>query len=92
MTKLIDKLTVPSFMAKVHLWLMLLWILLIIPSALLWKDSVPYLVSISVYAVIMGHVSSWQAARVEQRQDEDDDVAQVTKAIEELKDLIERRG
>jgi len=80
----------PAFIAKIHLVLTALWILLIIPSVLFWKDSVPYLVSISVYAVIMGHVSSWQAARVEQRQDEDDNVAEVTKAIEELKVLINR--
>ncbi len=79
-------------MAKIHLWLSGIWILLIPPSALFWKESVPYLVCISVYAVIMGHVSSWQAARVEQRQDEDDDVADVHRAICELKELIEKRG
>ncbi len=78
-------------MAKTHLYLSLMWLLLIPPSALWWKDSVPYLVFISVYAVIMGHISSWQAARVEQRQDEDDDVAEVNKAICELKELIEER-
>lgn len=36
-----------------------------------WQDSVPLLVFISVYANFVGHVSTWQAAKVEARQVED---------------------
>jgi hypothetical protein len=41
-----------------------------VPSMLWWRRSVSYLVGLSVYAVVTGHWSSWQASRVEVRQDE----------------------
>jgi len=44
-----------------------------VPSALWWKQSLPYLVFLSVYAVVTGHWASWQAARVEVRQEQDND-------------------
>jgi hypothetical protein len=50
---------------RVHFWLAVIWAVLFIPSVLLWKKSVPFLVFVSVYANFIGHVSSWQAARVE---------------------------
>jgi len=34
------------------------------------KSSIPFLVGVSIYANIVGHWSSWQAARVEVKQDE----------------------
>jgi predicted negative regulator of RcsB-dependent stress response len=35
-----------------------------------WSENIKFLVFISVYAVVTGHWSSWQAARVEEKQDE----------------------
>lgn len=46
----------------------LMFLLLIAPSVTIWKDSVPYLIAISVWANFAGHLSAWQAARVELRQ------------------------
>ena len=46
------------------------WVLMVVPSVLWWRTSVPYLVMLSVYAVVMGHWSSWQSSRVEVRQEE----------------------
>ncbi len=77
----LNKFITPRMMENGHLYLTVVWIILIIPSAVLWKDSVPYLVAISVYAVITGHISSWQAARVERIQDDDDDVAEANENI-----------
>ncbi len=36
-----------------------------------WQSSVPLLVFISVYANFVGHLSTWQATKVEERQEQD---------------------
>lgn len=60
----------PVFMRRVNGWLAVLWVFPGLPIAYLLRQSVPFLVGISVYAVVTGHWSSWQAARVEVRQEE----------------------
>lgn len=60
----------PQAMARFHFWSMVLFFLLIYPSVTWWKASVPYLVAISVWANIAGHLSAWQAARAEIKVDE----------------------
>ncbi len=85
----LNKFITPRMMENGHLYLTVVWIILIIPSALLWNSSVPYLVAISVYAVITGHISSWQAARVERLQDDDDDVAEVNQNVQAVMDRLE---
>jgi hypothetical protein len=46
-------------------WATLAWLLLSVPAVLWWRDSVPFLVFVSVYANVVGHASAWQAARAE---------------------------
>jgi len=60
----------PTTMRQLHGWLTVLWFVAAIPICIYLYDSVPFLVFISVYAVVTGHWSSWQAARVEEKQDE----------------------
>ena len=60
----------PKTMRLLHGWLTVLWFVAAIPICIYLYDSVPFLVFISVYAVVTGHWSSWQAARVEEKQDE----------------------
>lgn len=74
--------TDPVFMRRVHLSLTLLWITAVIPVILFLSTSVPFLVFISVYAVITGHWSSWQSARVEVHQKDDANVQDVLDRIE----------
>ena len=57
-------------MRALHGWLTVVWFVAAIPICIYLNDSVPFLVFISVYAVVTGHWSSWQAARVEEKQDE----------------------
>jgi hypothetical protein len=47
--------------------LSIVWFLLFTPAIIWWKESVPFLVFVSVYANFVGHVSAWVAARAEQR-------------------------
>lgn len=59
-----------TFMRKVHGWLTLVWAVMI-PVALLtgWMESVIFVSAVSIYANLVGHWSSWQASRTEQKQD-----------------------
>lgn len=69
----------PVFMKKVHGWATIIWFLAAFPICIFLASSVPFLVFISVYAVVTGHLSSWQAARVEVNQEEEnisDDVVE----------------
>lgn len=52
-------------LTRFHLVLMCTWAALLVPSLLLWRDSVPWLVFMSLYANFVGHFSSWQGARSE---------------------------
>lgn len=49
----------------VHAALTAAWLVIAVPAVVWWRDSVPFLVFVSVYANFVGHWSSWQAARAE---------------------------
>lgn len=62
----------PAFLRAVHGWATLFWVVMAPVSMLTGlRTSITYLVGLSVYAVVTGHWSSWQASRVEVRQDEE---------------------
>jgi hypothetical protein len=48
---------------RIHLTLMLLWIVPGLPISYYLRQSVPWLVFLSVYAIIVGHASGWSAER-----------------------------
>lgn len=56
----------PVFMRRVNGWLTIFW-LLMIPFSILtgWINSVTYVAALSLWALVSGHWSAWQAARVE---------------------------
>ena len=62
----------PVFMRRVNGWLTVFW-LVMIPVSLItgWISSVTYVAALSLWALVSGHWSAWQAARVEVRQDEE---------------------
>ena len=60
----------PVFMRRVNGWLTIVWILMIpISLAMHWLSSVVYVSALSLWALVSGHWSAWQAARVEVNQD-----------------------
>ncbi|QGH61969.1 hypothetical protein [Serratia proteamaculans] len=67
----------PSFIKKAHLFMTLLWVLLAIPSVIWWKDSVLWVIIISIYANIVGHLAGYTAARADEAAEstENDEVA-----------------
>ncbi|HEY6067687.1 MAG TPA: hypothetical protein VIU81_03265 [Gaiellaceae bacterium] len=56
----------PVFMRRVNGWLTMFWVAMI-PVSLVtgWVKSVVYVSALSLWALVSGHWSAWQAARVE---------------------------
>lgn len=65
----------PVFMRRVNGWLAILWLLAAVPICIWLASSVPFLVFISVYAVVTSHWAAWQAARVEVRQEKEENAS-----------------
>jgi hypothetical protein len=64
----------PRLMQRVNGWLAVLFVALIVPSfAFGWVDSTRFVSALSLWALVSGHWSAWQAARVEVKQDEQAD-------------------
>ncbi|HSN06001.1 MAG TPA: hypothetical protein VLV82_01555 [Candidatus Angelobacter sp.] len=62
----------PVFMRRVNGWLTIFWIVMIpVSIATHWVSSVVYVSALSLWALVSGHWSAWQAARVEVAQREE---------------------
>jgi ABC-type bacteriocin/lantibiotic exporter with double-glycine peptidase domain len=79
----------PTKFKRINGWLVVFWIVMIPISVVLgWVSSVEYVSALSIYALVTGHLSTWQAARVEERQEEDDSkqiALESQQTIEEIK-------
>jgi hypothetical protein len=83
----------PVFMRRINGWLTIFWIVMIPVSILTgWISSVAYVAALSLWALVSGHWSAWQAARVEVRQDADADVDDVLTELRELRAELVDRG
>ena len=59
----------PVFMRRVNGWLAVFWIVMIpVSYEAGWLSSVTYVSALSLWALVSGHWSAWQAARVEVEQ------------------------
>jgi outer membrane protein TolC len=62
-----------KFMRRVNGWLTVGWIAMIpLSVATGWVKSVTYVSALSLWALVSGHWSAWQAARVEVNQDREE--------------------
>jgi hypothetical protein len=63
----------PVFMRRVNGWLTVFW-LAMIPISIVthWISSVTYVAALSLWALVSGHWSAWQAARVEVKQEQEE--------------------
>jgi hypothetical protein len=60
----------PVFMRRVNGWLTIAWLAMIpVSLATGWVKSVTYVSALSLWALVSGHWSAWQAARVEVNQE-----------------------
>lgn len=60
----------PAFLRNFHKWATVLWLIASVPLALVFGESVIFVSWLSLYAVVVGHWSSFQASAVEVKQDE----------------------
>ncbi|EPV1493731.1 hypothetical protein KFV96_01215 [Klebsiella pneumoniae] len=63
----------PVFIKRCHLVAAVMWVGLAMPSLIWWKDSVLWVILISIYANIVGHLSGYSAARADQAAEESED-------------------
>ena len=78
----------PVFMRRVNGWLTIFWIAMIpISIATGWISSVTYVAALSLWALVSGHWSAWQAARVEVLQAEE---AKERNERDEAGEIVER--
>jgi len=62
----------PVFMRRVNGWFTIFWIVMIPVSVVTgWVNSVTYVSALSLWALVTGHWSTWQAARVEVTQQQE---------------------
>jgi hypothetical protein len=74
----------PAFMRRLNGWLVIVWLVMIpISMAFNLLSSVAYVSALSLWALVSGHWSGWQAARVE--------VAQEMEARRRLDEPIEEK-
>jgi hypothetical protein len=82
----------PVFMRRVNGWLAIFWIVMI-PISMWsgWLNSVVYVSALSLWALVSGHWSAWQAARVEVRQHEEAQQARQRDVPSEVVEAIVER-
>jgi hypothetical protein len=82
----------PRFMRRLNGWLTIFWVAMIpISFELGWLKSVTYVSALSLWALVSGHWSTWQAARVEvsqQKQIENEAASPVEERVVEK--LVEK--
>lgn len=81
----------PSVWVKIHAGLTIFWMLLTIPAVTLWRDSVPFLVSISMAALILGSIASWTAAKADRNSPTREDLERVENKLTVLLRTVSRR-
>jgi hypothetical protein len=58
---------------RFHLLMMCVWAALSVPGILWWKESILFVIILSLYANIAGEFAAYQGARAEVKQDDDDE-------------------
>jgi hypothetical protein len=76
----------PTKFRKFNGWMTVFWIVMIpISIVTKWVETVEYVAALSIYALVTGHLFTWQAARVEERQEQD----QTEQLVHEIKQTQE---
>lgn len=55
--------------ARLHKALTLLWVVLVVPTLLFWRESIPWLSFMSIYAIIASHWACWEASTAKEAVD-----------------------
>ncbi len=60
-------LATPERIRTVNGWAVLVWLTLIVPTVLFWKESILWVALMSIWANVASHYTAWLAARTEVR-------------------------
>jgi hypothetical protein len=61
-----------KWLKRFHLLMVFVWLGLAVPGILLWRDSVLFVIILSLYANVAGEFSGYQGARAEEAAQKDD--------------------
>ena len=89
----------PVFMRRVNGWLTIFWIVMIPVSIVTgWISKVTYVAALSLWALVSGHWSAWQAARVEvhqaeemEKREEEDLPGEIVERVIEETDVVKQQ-
>lgn len=70
MTARLARFVTPARVRSAHGLLALFWTAMVLPTVLVWSESVKYLVFLSVYGVLVGHLIAFATSGAEARQEE----------------------
>ena len=74
----------PVFMRRINGWFTIFWVVMLpVSYAMGWLSSVTFVSALSLWALVSGHWSAWQAARVEVYQQREDIAGDVVAAVVE---------
>ncbi len=59
-----------KWLRRFHLTMMFVWLALAVPGIIWWKESILFVIILSLYANFAGEFSAYQARRAEEKQDE----------------------
>lgn len=59
-----------KWLKRFHLMMMIVWACLAVPGILWWKESILFVIILSLYANFAGEFAAYQGARAEEKQDE----------------------
>jgi hypothetical protein len=62
---------VRTFLRRFHLVMMGFWVVLAVPAVLWWKNSIIFVILLSLYANFASNFSAYQAARAEEENSSD---------------------
>jgi hypothetical protein len=58
-----------KWLRRFHLFMMFVWAASFVPGVLLWRDSILFVIILSIYANFAGEFAAYQGARAEEKQD-----------------------
>lgn len=59
-----------KWLRRFHLMMMIVWLALAVPGIIWWKESILFVIILSLYANFAGEAAAYQASRAEEKQDE----------------------
>lgn len=64
----------PRILFHIHLWLAVLWTVLVVPTLVYWRDSIAWVAFMSIYAIVVSHavgiIAAWVEIRAKRRNGE----------------------